>query len=255
MGMGNMRNRTLVVIPVILAAAAYVNGQETPRSVAVGPWRTGVPVTCADGRTIPAHTAISGPNVTAEELCGTSSSSSASSSTGGAMISNTGNFKQDMLTNSVNLMIVSNTNNPIVSSFMQGAATGFISSMFASNAEAQRQQAIMAQEILRRQQEQERQRRIAEQQRLDAMYARLSNQLKLEGLPFSLSIKGMSSSSPANLELKGMNSAGPGDLKLKIGESSPTAYGLKGLPGIYVGGPAGKDTASAGPSDTANAST
>jgi len=175
--------------------------------------------------------------------CVCTSGNSSSASTDGAMISNTGNFKQDTLTNAVNLMIVSNTKNPIMSSFMQGAATGFISSMFANNAEAQRQQQLMAQAILRRQQEQELQRRIAEQQRIDAMYARLNSALKLEGLPFSLSLKGMSSSSPESLQLKGMDSSGPGDLKLKIADSKPTSYGLKGLPGIYVGGPAGEDSA------------
>jgi hypothetical protein len=158
------------------------------------------------------------------------------------MISNTGNFKQDMLTNSVNLMIVSKTTNPVVSSFMQGAATGFISAMFANNAEAQRQQQAMNAEILRRQrelQEQQRiaaeQRRLAEQQRVDAMFARLNRELKLEGLPFGLSLKAMNTGE--DLQLKGMSSSGPGDLKLKMGNHE--GYGIQGLPGIYVGGPAG----------------
>lgn len=200
---------------------------------------------CPDGRTIPANTAISGPDVTAEQLCGIKSSSGAAS-TGGAVVSNTGNFKQDMLTNSVNLLIVSNTQNPIVSSFMQGAASGFINSMFQNNAEAARQRAIMEQQILERQREAERQRRIAEQQRLDAMFARLSAALKLEGVPLTLSLKTMESSSPESLQLKSMNSVGPDGLKLKINEASPTTYGLKGLPGIYVGGPAGGDSTSPG---------
>jgi hypothetical protein len=151
------------------------------------------------------------------------------------MVSNTGNFKQDMLTNATNLFIVSNTKNPVVSSFMQGAATSFISSMFANNAEAQRQQLAMAQEILRRREEQEQQRRIAEQQRLDAMFARLNQALKLEGLPFGLSLKSMNTG--ADLQLKSMNSSGPDDLKLKMGGQH--GYGIEGLPGIYVGGPAG----------------
>src|ERR1700688_1450832 len=184
-----MRKRTLIIfIAAVISAAAvtFVNAQSTPTATAVGPWRSGVAVTCPDGHTIPANTALSGPNETAAQLCGSGSSSS-TTSTGGAMISNTGNFKQDMLTNSVNLMIVSRTTNPIVSSFMQGAATGFISSMFANNAEAQRQQQAMNAEILRRKrelQEQQRiaaeQRRIAEQQRVDAMFARLKRAVKLE---------------------------------------------------------------------------
>lgn len=246
--------RVLIIAGAISSAIAQFAYAQvaTPTGVAVGPWRTGVSVTCPGGRVIPANTVISGPDVTPEQLCGIGSSSSGTSSTGGAMISNTGNFKQDMLTNSVNLMIVSNTRNPVMSSFMQGAATSFISSMFANNAEAQRQQQLMAQEILRRQQEQERQRRIAEQQRLDAMFARLTSALKLEGLPFNLSsLKGMNSSSPDSLQLKGMGSSGPDDLKLKIADSSPTSYGLKGLPGIYVGGPAGGDSASSNSPGTA----
>jgi hypothetical protein len=203
-------------------------------------------VHCPDGRTIPANTAISGPEVTPEQLCGIKSSSG-TASTGGAVISNTGNFQQDMLTNSVNLLIVSNTKNPLVSSFMQGAASSFISSMFQNNAEADRQRAIMAQQILARQREAERQRRIAEQQRLDAMFARLSAALKLEGVPLTLSLKTMDSSSPESLQLKSMNSVGPDGLRLKMSDTSPTAYGLKGLPGIYVGGPAGSsDSISSG---------
>jgi hypothetical protein len=238
-----MRNRTLIIALVIsTAAAGLVSAQETPQAVAVGPWRTGVAVNCPDVRTIPANTVISGPDVTAEDLCGSNSSSgSGSSSTPNVMISNTGNTGQDLVTNGVNLFIASHTTNQFASSFMQGAATSFISSMFANNAEAQRQQQLMAQEILRRQQEQERQRRIAAQRRFDAMYARLTTALKLDGLPFSLSLKGMNSPTPDSLALKGMSSQGPDDLKLKLADSSSTGYGIKGLPGIYVGGPSSGD--------------
>jgi hypothetical protein len=251
-----MRKRTWIIVAVISTAVAGLgNAQSTPTATAVGPWRTGVSVTCPDGRTIPANTAISGPNVTAAELCGSGSSSS-TTSTGGAIISNTGNFKQDMLTNSVNLMIVSKTTNPMVSSFMQGAATSFISSMFANSAEQQRQQQAMNAEILRRQQEAqaeaERQ-RILQQQRIDAMFARLNRTLKLEGLPFGLSLKPMNTGQ--DLTLKGMNSSSPDDLKLKMGNSG--GYGIQGLPGIYVGGPAGSAantetaaTANSGGADT-----
>jgi hypothetical protein len=241
----NMRKRSLIIAGVFTAAVAGFAGAQqnipTPTGVAVGPWRTGVAVPCADGRTIPANTPISGPNVTREQLCGTGSSSSATS-TSGAMISNTGNFAQDTVTNSVNLAIVMNTKNPIMGSMMQGAATSFISSLFADNSEALRQQQAMAEEIARRAQERERQRRIAEQQRIDAMFARLNSELKLEGVPFALSLKAMNSTDPQGLQLKGVNSSsGPEALTLKLSQSSPTSYGLKGLPGIYVGGPAGSD--------------
>jgi hypothetical protein len=181
------------------------------------------------------------PGGSSECTCVADGAASASTSTSGAMISNTGNFSQDTLTNSVNLAIVMNTKNPIMSSFMQGAATSFISSLFADNSEALRQQQAMTEEILRRAREQAEQRRIAEQQRLDAQFARLNRELKLEGLPFSLLLKGMNSADPAALQLKSMSSSGPEALSLKLSQSSPTSYGLKGLPGIYVGGPAGSD--------------
>jgi hypothetical protein len=242
-----MRKCTLTIATVIATAASLVQAQNnipTPTGVAVGPWKTGVAITCPDGKVIPAHTPISGPNVTAADLCGSASSSS--TSTSGAMISNTGNFTQDTLTNSVNLAIVMNTKNPMMSSFMQGAATSFISSLFADNSEALRQQQAMSEEIARRAREQAEQRRIAEQQRIDAVFARLTRELKLEGLPFSLSLKGMNSADPAALQLKGMSSSGPDGLSLKLSQSSPTSYGLKGLPGIYVGGPAGSDDSAGG---------
>jgi hypothetical protein len=250
-----MQKSALTIAAAVLLATGPARAQyiPTPTATAVGPWRTGVSVHCPDGRTIPANTAISGPDVTPEQLCGINSSSGPAS-TGGAVISNTGNFQQDMLTNSVNLLIVSNTKNPFVSSFMQGAASSFISSMFQNNAEADRQRAIMAQQILERQQEAERQRRIAEQQRLDAMFARLSAALKLEGVPLTLSLKTMDSSSPDSLQLKSMNSVGPDGLKLKMNEASPTAYGLKGLPGIYVGGPAGSSDSTSSGAAVASAS-
>ena len=239
-----MRKRSLIIAAVFTAAVAgFATAQQnipTPTGVAVGPWKTGVDIPCADGRIIPRNTPIANPNWTPEQLCGTGSSSS-TASTSGAMISNTGNFTQDTVTNSVNLAIVMNTKNPIVSSMMQGAATSFISSLFADNSEALRQQQAMAEEIARRAQEQERQRRIAEQQRIDAMFARLNRELKLEGVPFGLSLKSMNSTDPQGLQLKGMSASGPGALTLKLSDSSPTGYGIKGLPGIYVGGPAGSD--------------
>jgi hypothetical protein len=238
------RTPALMMAALISAAAAsFLNAQPpTPPSVPGGPWRTGVAVYCPgpDHKVIPANTIISGPNVTEADLCGTGSSPS---SAPGAMISNTGNFMQDTVTNGVNLAIISNTRNPIVSSFMQGAATSFISALFANDdAEAQRQQEAMAQEILRRKQELERQQRIARQQRLDAMFARLNQALKLEGVPFGLSLKPMDTGS--GLQLKAMNSSGPDALKLKMGEG----YGIPGLPGIYVGGPAGGQTVDNGSS-------
>ena len=130
---------------------------------------------------------------------------------------------------------------------MQGAINGFVGAMQRSAANAaaarQQQQAFQA-EMARRQQEAEEQRRIAEQQRLDAMFARLDSELKLSDLPFQVSMKDTDVPGPQDLHMKGMDIPGPGDMKMKFGDDSATStsYGLKGLPGIYVGGPAGGAT-------------
>ena len=106
-------------------------------------------------------------------------------------------------------------------------------------AEAARQQEIFQQQFAAQQLEAQRLRRIAEQQRLDALFARLNGQLKLEGLPFNLALKGMKTNT--GLQLKGIDSSEPDTLKLKLGADNSTGYGIKGLPGIYVGGPGGSD--------------
>lgn len=157
----------------------------------------------------------------------------------------TGNLTQDLVSLGANAMIM-NIKNPYVGVFMQHATNSFLVSLFSnSQADTDRQRQmneqrqIMEQQLLEHQREQERQRRIAEQQRLDAMFARLNRELKLEGMPFNLTLKAMNTKT--DLELKSMNSGGPDDLKLKISNANSTSYGLKGLPGIYVGGPAGSD--------------
>jgi hypothetical protein len=132
----------------------------------------------------------------------------------------------------------------VANAAMQGAINGFLSSMAKNNTAAQQQQQAFQQEMLRRQQEAVEQQRLAEQQRIDAMFARLNRELKLEGVPLDLSLKGMNSTGPGGLQLKDMTSSGPGDLQLKVGNASATSYGLKGLPGIYVGGPADGDASS-----------
>jgi hypothetical protein len=120
-----------------------------------------------------------------------------------------------------------------------------IHNLFYGSPDAERQQQILLQQLAAQQIERERLRRMAEQQRLDAMFAHLNGQLKLEGSPFTLALKGMDTNS--GLELKGMDSSGPDALKLKLGPDSATSYGIKGLPGIYVGGPAGSNAAPSQP--------
>lgn len=152
------------------------------------------------------------------------------------------NLQQNMVSLGANMM-VSNIKNPVMGQFMSGFTNSFLQTVFDNQAEAQRQRAIMEQQLAEQRRQREEQRRIAEQQRIDAMFARLNNELKLEGVPFGLTLKPMNSN--AGLQLKTMNSSGPDDLTLKLGQadSAPTSYGLKGLPGMYVGGPAGPNSA------------
>jgi len=151
------------------------------------------------------------------------------------------NLQQNMVSLGANMM-VSNIKNPYVGQFMSSFTNSFLQTVFDNQAEAERQRQIMDQQLAEQRRIAEERRRIAEQQRIDAMFARLNQQLKLEGLPFGLTLKAMNSNT--DLELKGMNSSRPEDLKLKLGPSTATSYGLKGLPGIYVGGPAGSDATS-----------
>jgi hypothetical protein len=146
------------------------------------------------------------------------------------------NLQQTMVSYGANLMI-SNIQNSTNRAFMNGFTNTFLQHMFDNQAEAQRQQQIIQQQIEARRRQEAEQRRIAEQQRIDAMFARLTGELKLEGLPFDLTPKPVSVNT--NLELKPMNASGPESLSLKLSNSTPTSYGLKGLPGVYVGGPAG----------------
>ncbi len=148
------------------------------------------------------------------------------------------NLQENMVSMGAN-MAVANIKNPYVGQFMSGFTNSFLQTMFDNQQEAERQRALIDRQLAAQRRQQEEQRRIAEQQRIDAMFARLNRELKLEGLPFGLSLKQMNTN--AGLELKGMNSSGPDALALKLSPSTPTSYGLKGLPGIYVGGPAGSD--------------
>ena len=134
--------------------------------------------------------------------------------------------------------------NGIANAAMQGAIDGFIGTMQRNAAAAAQQRQAFEQEMARRQQEAAEEQRIAEQQRVDAMFARLDSELKLSAFPFQLAMQGMDAPGPDDLHMKGMDVPGPNDLHMKIGDDSPTstAYGIKGLPGIYVGGPAGGAT-------------
>jgi hypothetical protein len=152
------------------------------------------------------------------------------------------NLQQNMVSLGANAM-VANIKNPYMSQFMSSFTNSFLQTMFDNQAEAQRQRQIIDQQLTEQRQRQQEQRRIAEEQRIDAMFARLKSELKLEGVPFGLTLKPMNSNT--DLELKGFNSSGPEALKLKLQPATSTSYGLKGLPGIYVGGPAASDTAAA----------
>ena len=167
--------------------------------------------------------------------CGSGNGTTAN---GGPNVAIGHNLQQNMVSMGANMM-VANIKNPYVGQFMSSFTNSFLQTVFDNQAEAQRQRQIMDQQLAEQRRRQEEQRRIAEQQRIDAMFARLNRELKLEGLPFGLALKAMNTN--AGLELKNMNSSGPDTLTLKLSQSTPTSYGLKGLPGVYVGGPAGSD--------------
>ena len=203
---------------------------------------------CPDGNWTPVH--CSGGDAEYAAGCHISSGGNSGSSTNSSSMSSVAApLTGAALRRQMNQQLVTGMANAA----MQGAINGFLSSMARNNAAAQQQQQAFQQEMLRRQQEAAEQQRLAEQRRIDAMFARLNNELKLDGVPFNLALKGMNSTGPEGLQLKGVSSSGPGDLKLKIGDASPTSYGLKGLPGIYVGGPGGGDAGSPGSGASANA--
>ncbi|MGH9616053.1 MAG: hypothetical protein ACRD28_04860 [Acidobacteriaceae bacterium] len=181
-----------------------------------------------------------------QAACGLGSGSSSSSGTSGGPPLSGAALRQQM-----NQQMV----NGVVNAAMQGAINGFINSMQRNAAAEQQQRIAFQQEMERRQREAEEQARIAEQQRIAAMFARLDSELKLSNLPFDLSLKDMDTPGPDDLQIKGADAPGPDDLQVKMGDASATstAYGLKGLPGIYVGGPAG-GSASAQPGANAAAS-
>ena len=173
----------------------------------------------------------------------TCTSGNSGSSSSGPQIAVGHNLQQNMVSLGANMM-VSNIKNPYMSQFMSSFTNSFLQTMFDNQAEAQRQRQLMEQRLAEQRRQQEEQRRIAEQQRVEAMFARLKNELKLEGVPFGLTLKAMNSN--IDLQLKNMSSTGPDALTLKMSTSTPTSYGLKGLPGIYVGGPAGTDANASG---------
>ena len=233
--------RLLTSAVLLFGAVTLARGQSDP------PTPVMCTAQCPNGNWVPVHCS-GAPEYNSE--CGIGSSSNSSNSNTSSSSSNQNAYAPlsgAALRQQMNQQLRTGVTNAAMQGFMQG----FLNSMAKNSAAAQQQQQALQQEILRQQLEAEQQRRLAEQQRLDAMFARLNNELKLEGLPFNLSLKGMSAGNPGDLQLKGISSTGPDDLKLKVGDASATSYGLKGLTGIYVGGPAGGDGSATG-SVTAN---
>jgi len=215
-----------IAAATIVLEASMARGQSNPPATCAGP------IECGNGVTI----SCPSPNPTSAEVLAACSAAGGSNSALGAAAPLTGAALRQQMNQQLRT--------GMANAAMQGAINGFLSSMAKNNAAAQQQQQAFQQEMLRRQQEAAEQQRLAEQQRIDAMFARLNSELKLEGVPLNLSLKGMNSTGPGGLQLKGMTTSGPGDLQLKVGNASATSYGMKGLPGIYVGGPAGGDASS-----------
>ena len=204
--------------------------QETPAATLAGPLRTGVPVHCADGRTIPANTIIANENVTAEQLCG------ASGTSGTVPNASTGSLTGDLVNLGAQMYIAQHIQNPYGAVFASSFTTGLLKGLFgnhnpqpqqqAQHAEYEQQAAAAraaAEESLRQQQlEQAARERAAAQQRLDAIFARLDGQLKLSGGTTQLALK---TGEPL------------GQLHLKMGDSQGgQGYGIPGLDGVYTGG-------------------
>ncbi len=169
-------------------------------------------------------------------------------------VSHSGNPVQDALTDGVNLGITMKVANPYMSNFMQSAASAFIGTMFANSAEADRQQAILNEQLAQQRAMLAEQQRMARQQALDAMFARLNKELKLIGASPDLQMK-LSATSNQQLAMKvGSGSAASTGLQLKLGSSSSdngSGYGVPGLPGIYTNG-ARTDTASTSTANTSS---
>jgi len=147
----------------------------------------------------------------------------------------TGSTVGDVLNLGANMWIVQNIKNPYTAVFAQNFTQGFLTSLFKNDTpEARRQAQLAADAIRQRQMEQAERARLAEQQRQDALFARLNSQLKLSGNSYQLALK--TAGPPADLSLKLSDSTGASGLQLKLGNDS--GYGIQGLPGIYVGGPA-----------------
>lgn len=128
----------------------------------------------------------------------------------------------------------------MTNAFMQGAINGFMNSLHRSEAMRQQQQLLFQQQMQQQQQQAIEQEQLAEQQRINAMFARLNSEMKFgQGLE--------------SLHMKGMDDNGSDALHMKLGDDDATAdsYGIKGLPGTYVGGPAGDATTNSGAGDNA----
>lgn len=164
----------------------------------------------------------------------------------GSPAGSTGSLTGDVLNLGANLWIIKNVKNPYTAVFAQHFSQGFLTGLFGNNndPEAQRQQQEAYDAIQRQQQEAAERARIAEQQRIDAMFARLNSQLKLNGSITELALK--TNGPLGDLPMK-LSSSGPDNgLQLKLGGGSGGGYGIAGLPGIYVGGPETTGDASGG---------
>lgn len=149
----------------------------------------------------------------------------------------TGTTEGDILNLGANLWIMQNIKNPYTAVFAQNFSQGFFTGLFANDTpEARRQRELEAAALRQRQLEEAERARIAEQQRIDAVFARLNNQLKLSGNNSQLALKTAGTSS--NLSLKLSSSGSDSGLQMKLGGDPSPGYGIQGLPGIYVGGPA-----------------
>ncbi len=208
----------IALVALLVGPAALLTAQGTPQGILVCP--NGTSSGLADTAT----------NDQFNAACGISSPSGSSTPSAGPPLSG------QALRNQMNQQLLQGMTN----SFMQGAIHGFMNSLHRSEAMRRQQELIFQQQMQQQQQQAMEQQQLAEQQHINAMFARLNSELKFgQGLE--------------SLHMKGMDGDGSDALHMKLGDGDATAdsYGIQGLPGLYVGGPAGGATTNSGTNDNA----
>jgi hypothetical protein len=157
----------------------------------------------------------------------------------GFQLKSTGSPAADLVNDGAQMWILQNIKNPYTAAFAQNFTQSFLTSYVAG--EKQRE-AIQAQ-IQQQQEQQAELAREAEKKRIDDMFARLNSELKLSGDDTDLSLKTTAVNDALQMKLSGSSSSDQLQFKTddQPASGSSQGYGIKGLTGIYTGGPAPDD--------------